>query len=114
MAITSFADGSQTATLTTEHFLSSPNEAGTYVLYVDTNAMVAGDILELRVYKMTRASGTQRLLGPPAIFYDVQTSFIKISIPIVNELTDTNAIRFSLTQTHGTGRAYPWNVLKIA
>lgn len=115
MAVTAFASGTQTATVTTEHFLSSPNEAGTFTLHVDTNAMVAGDSLELRIYQMVLTGGTQRVAyyqrydGPqPA------DDKIKISVPISNELTDTNSLRFSLKQTVGTSRDFPWKVLKYA
>lgn len=115
MAVTAHASGTQSATIGTEHFLSSPNVAGTFTLHVDTNAMAAGDVLELRVYQMVLTSGTQR----PAYFRrytDAQPAddLIKISVPISNELTDTNALRFSLKQTAGTGRSYPWKVLKYA
>ncbi len=115
MALTTYADGSQTATVTTEHFLSSPNAVGTYQLQVDTNAMAAGDVLELRVYVMTRASGAQRVA-----YFDAWSGAqpahdqIKISVPITNTLTDTNALRFSLTQTFGTGRAFPWKLWQSA
>jgi len=110
-----YASGTQTATVTTEHFLSSPNAVGTYVLLVDTVNMATGDVLELRVYKMTITSGTARVVYFTA-YYGAQPTddLIKISIPIGNELTDTNAIRFSLKQTFGTGRNYPWSVLQYA
>lgn len=112
MAVTAFASGTQTATIDTEHFLSSPNVAGTFTLHVDTNAMAAGDVLELRVYQMVLTAGTQRVAY--YVRYDgaqPTDDKIKISVPISNELTDTNALRFSLTQTDGTGRAFPWKVL---
>ena len=115
MAVTAHATGTQTATITTEHFLTSPNVAGTFTLHVDTNAMVAGDTLELRVYQMVLTAGTQRV-AYFQIYTDEQAADdkIKISVPISNELTDTNALRFSLKQTTGTGRAFPWKVLKYA
>jgi hypothetical protein len=37
---------------------------------------------------------------------------IAVSMPISNDITDANALRFSLKQTFGTGRAFPWKVLK--
>lgn len=115
MAVTAFASGTQTAVITTEHFLSSPNEAGVYTCHIDTVNMAAGDVLELRVYQMVLTGGTQRVVYFTA-FSGVQPTddLIKISVPISNELTDTNALRFSLKQTFGTGRAYPWKVLKHA
>lgn len=115
MTVSSFADGSQTAVIGTEHFLSSPNVVGVFQLEVDLNAMVAGDILELRIYKMVRAAGTSRAMAPMR-FEGAQPadSLVAVSIPVSNDLTDTNAVRFSLKQVKGTGRAFPWNVLKHA
>lgn len=115
MAVTAYASGTQTASVGTEHFLSSPNVAGTFTLHVDTNAMAAGDVLELRVYQMVLTGGTQRVAYFQS-YSGVQPAddLIKISVPISNELTDTNALRFSLKQTYGTGRAFPWKVLKYA
>lgn len=116
MAVTAHASGTLTATGgSTEDFLTSPNVAGTFTLHVDTVNMAAGDVVELRIYQMVLTGGTTRV----AYFqrYDgVQATLdlIKISVPISNELTDTNALRFSLTQTAGTGRSFPWKVLKYA
>jgi len=39
---------------------------------------------------------------------------IKVSVPFSTELTDSNATRVSLKQTAGTGRNFPWKVLKFA
>jgi hypothetical protein len=76
--------------------------------------MAAGDVLELRVYQMVLTLGTQRV-AYFARFDGVQTDdFIKISAPIANELTDTNSLRFSLNQTFGTSRDFPWKVLRYS
>ena len=108
-----FASGTQTATVTTEHFLSSPNAVGTYTLHVDTVNLAAGDVLELRVYQMVLTGGTSRV-AYLMTWYGAQPTddLIKVSVPIGNDLTDTNALRFSLKQTFGTGRAFPWKVLQ--
>jgi hypothetical protein len=113
MAVSAFASGTQTATVTTEHFLSSPNVAGIFTLHVDTNAMAAGDVLELRVYQIVLTGGTTRV-AYFARYADAQPADdqIKLSVPIANELTDTNSLRFSLKQTFGTGRNFPWKVLQ--
>lgn len=109
--VTAFASGTQTATIGTEHFLSNVNVPGLFTLTVDLNALVAGDVVELRVYKMALTAGTPRpysvatFAGPqPADF------LIALSDAIPNELTDSQAVRFSLKQTAGTGRAFPWVV----
>jgi hypothetical protein len=116
MAVTAHATGTQNpAVIGTEHFLSSPNVAGTFTLHVDTINMATGDVLELRVYQMVLTGGTQRV----AFFQRYSGAqpvddLIKISVPISNELTDANSLRFSLKQTFGTGRVYVWKVLKYA
>ena len=115
MAVTAHASGTQSATVTTEHFLTSPNVAGVFTLHVDTVNMVAGDVVELRVYQMVLTGGTQRVAYLRS-YQGAQSAddLIKISIPISNELTDTNSLRFSLKQTLGTSRNFPWKVLKHA
>lgn len=115
MAVTAHASGTQTAVIGTEHFLTSPNVAGTFTLHFDTNAMAAGDILEVRIYQIVLTTGTPRVAYYQT-YYDAQSpdDQIKISVPISNELTDTNSLRFSIKQTVGTGRAFPWKVLKYA
>jgi hypothetical protein len=115
MATTAFASGTQAATVTTEHFVSSPNVAGVFTFHVDTVNMVSGDVLELRIYQMVLTGGTQRVIFFVA-YYGAQPTddLIKVSIPIGNELTDTNSLRMSLKQTFGTSRNFPWKVLKYA
>ena len=115
MAVTLHASGTQTATVTTEHSLSTATVAGVFQLEVDLSAMVAGDITELRAYKIVLAGGTKRLIFFEA-FYGAQpaNSVTKTSVPLSNELTDANSLELSLKQTFGTGRAYPWKVLKHA
>ena len=110
---TAYASGSQVATVGTEHFLTSPNVGGTFTLHVDCNVLQAADAVELRVYSMVLTAGTTRVTYF-ARYDGVQPTddMIKISVPISNELTDTNALRFSLKQTLGTSRTFPWKVLK--
>lgn len=115
MSVTAHASGTQTAVIGTEHFLTSPNIAGTFTLHVDAVNMAAGDYLELRIYQMVLTGGTQR--GAYLYTYSglqPTDDLIKISVPISNELTDANSLRFSLKQVAGTGRNFPWKVLKYA
>jgi len=115
MAVTAQSTGTQTATVGTEHTLLDVAVAGTFTLHVDANAMVAGDVLELRVYQIVLTGGTRRVAYfgqyPDAQSPDDQ---IKISVPISNELTDTGSLRFTLKQVQGTSRSFPWKVLKYA
>lgn len=115
MTLSLYASGTLTAAgAGVEDFLSSPNAAGTYQLYVDTVNMIAGDVVELKVYAMVLTGGTQRVAyyqryegAQPTL------DLIKVSVPISTTLTDSNALRFSLTQSGaGTDKAFPWRVLQ--
>ncbi|HVB24121.1 MAG TPA: hypothetical protein VNG51_19440 [Ktedonobacteraceae bacterium] len=107
------ASGTETPTVGTEAQLADTNVAGVFSFHVDTVNMATGDITELRVYQMVLTAGTSRVVFEQT-FYGVQLAddLIKISLPIGNDLTDSTALRFSLKQTFGTARAYPWKVLK--
>lgn len=113
MAVTAQGSGTQAATIGTEHTLLDVAIAGTFTLHVDPVNMVDGDTLELRIYQMILTGGTRRVVYY-AKFQDAQPAddLIKISVPISNELTDAGALRFSLKQIAGTGRSFPWKVLK--
>lgn len=115
MTITTYASGTQTASIGTEHFLSSPNVDGRFQLHLDLSNMAAGDVLEVRAYKMAIAGGTSRAMWYFP-FYGVQPAFSLIALSewVANSLTDTNAVRFSITQTFGTGRNYDWLVAREA
>lgn len=117
MAVTAFASGTQSTSgsIGTELFLANVNQAGTYTLHVDTTNMAAGDVVVLKIYQMILTGGTA-LAAYKAIYSDAQSAddVIKISVPISNELTDTNSLRFSLNQTNGTARSFNWKILKYA
>lgn len=109
MALAEVTSGSQTATITTEHSLYAPGSGGkTYVLVVDLANMVAGDIVELRLYAKSRAADTLRVayLGT---FAHVQGQPIAVSLPI----PAFHDFKATLKQTAGTSRAYPWSVLTL-
>jgi hypothetical protein len=109
-----YASGTATpVSIGTEYDFSAPNALGTYVLVIDTNALASGDVLEIRVYKMVLTSGTSRVMYVQG-YYGVQATDdqIKYSIPIANDLTDSNAVRFTYKQTFGTQRAIPWKVFQ--
>ena len=115
MAVTAAGSGTQTAVINTEHTLLSVNAAGVYTLHVDKNAMASGDVLELRIYRIVLTGGTARVVkvyefSGAQLADDMQFD----SRPFGNELTDTDSLKFTLKQTFGTGRNFPWKVLKYA
>jgi len=109
MAWTLENSGSQTATIDTEHnLISAVTTNATYVLKVDAANMANGDVLKLRIKTKCR-SGDTLLLAYMATFRDVQTEPLKISVPVPSDIE----ITITLEQTDGTGRAFPWAVLRI-
>lgn len=115
MTVTAHASGTQSATIGTEHFLTSPNVAGVFTLHLNRVNMAAGDFLEVSIYQIILSGDTPEVAyfetfqGAPS-----DKERLVISIPISNELAETNALRFSIKQTLGTGRDYKWKVLKHA
>lgn len=115
MAVTAQGSGTQSATVTTEHTLLDVAVAGVFGFEVDTVNMAAGDVLELRVYKILLTGGTRQVA-----YFDSWAGVqhaddrLKTCIPISNELTDAGSLRFTLKQTFGTSRNFPWKVLKHA
>lgn len=113
MAITLFASGTQSATVTTEHVLSAPNVAGKFVVVVDLANLVAGDVVELRAKQMVLTGGTTRGVDVQQYAGAQPTDRLVARSPeIYNTLTDTNAVQFTLKQTYGTTRNFPWAVYK--
>ena len=109
MAVTEDAAGSQTATIDTEHTLSTRTAAGMYVLHVDVSAMVLGDELTLRAKTRARTTDTTRV-AYVAESENIPTELIMIS-PVI-AIAGGECV-FTLEQTLGTGRAFPWAVLKL-
>ena len=102
------ASGTQTAAIGTEHTLSTITLNRTLLFVVDTGAMVNADVLELRVNTTVLSAGTSRL-AYFASYRDIQGAPQKISIPIPSDISSV----FTLKQTAGTGRSFPWKVLSI-
>ena len=102
------SNGSQTAVISTEHTLGTITTSGTFVIGIDTNAMVLADKLTIRVKLKVRSTGTTRL-AYEASYSHVQNEKVIVSIPVVS----TNEVVFTLEQTAGTGRAFPWEIWEL-
>ena len=113
MVPSAYASGTQTiAALNTEYFLSSPNVAGTFVFEIDTSAMAAGDSLTMNVYNKVLSGGAVDLCYSWVIS-GAQSIPVWISVPVPNDLAEANGLRFSINQTAGTARSFPWKVLQL-
>jgi hypothetical protein len=86
---------------------------GTFTLHVDCVNMAAGDFMELRIYQIILTGGTRRVVYyQNYIDAQVADDIGKISVPISNDLFDAGSLRFTLKQPLGTGRNFPWKVLR--
>jgi hypothetical protein len=105
---TEIASGTQSATISTEHTLATDTTNKTYVLAVDTNAMVNGDVLELRLYTKVLSGSTERL-AYTATYAHAQTIPNIYSVPV----PANRSLKATLKQTAGTGRSYDWVLLSL-
>jgi hypothetical protein len=101
------SSGTQTATIGTEHTLDSPTTNATYVFHADTVNLALGDLVELRIYDMVDGTNYRQLWK--GTYQNPQINNGKASPPIAV----TTQAKFTLKQTAGTGRAFPWSVRRI-
>ena len=107
MSWTTDSSGTQAATVTTEHTLAEPTTNATYVCEADLVNLVNGDTVELRVY--SKLDATNYRLAWKATYQHAQAVLAAISPPI-SSLTQ---LKFTLKQTAGTGRNFPWAIRRI-
>lgn len=105
MAVAVEFSGTQTAVIGTEHSLAAPTTAGVRQLVVDLVNLVNGETVELRVKRPALAAGA---IGTwqTAVYTHAQADPLVLSVPIPSAVGAT----FTLTQTTGTGRAFPWTI----
>lgn len=108
MGLASAASGTQTATVNTEHSLSTQTGAGVYVLIVDTVNMVNGDTVEVRL-KTKALTGGAVGLAFSGSFANVQAEPLKFSIPVPSLFS----IEATLKQVGGTSRAFDWQLATL-
>lgn len=105
---TETTSGSQTATIDTEHTLATVTAGGTYVLAVDLTNLVDGDAVTLCAKVKVRSSDSAAQLYS-AEFAHAQADKVAMSIPV----PAPHSVAFTLEQTEGTGRAFPWAVYEL-
>lgn len=94
--------------INTEHSLAAPSTNKTRVLRVDVGAMIAGDTVELRIKTAVLAAGTVR-----DQYYMTYTNTVGVAIIESVPVSSNQGATFTLKQTTGTGRAFPWAVLTL-
>ena len=108
MAVSEKVGGTQTATIGTEHTLSTITAAGTYQLIVDIDNLVAGDELELRVKVKVRSGNTLKEVFHASYAHDQGNDAVTLSPPVPAPFEFVATLK----QTAGTGRAYVWSIVE--
>lgn len=111
MALSVNTSGSQTAVISTEHTLATITDPNVYCLAVDVANMVWGtsaDILTVKVYGKARSSDTERLLKTYSLVGAQDEALFQTPC-----FVSPHSIRFTITQSQGTGRAFPWAVYQV-
>ena len=94
------------ATLGVEETIQTSTVAKVLTLVVDTANLTGSEQLELWVKGNVLTGGTKRIVWYSGPMIGVQTYPIKVSIPFPNEFS----VDFTIKQTGGTLRAFPWRV----
>jgi hypothetical protein len=108
MALAQEDSGTQSATVPTEHELDAWTASNVRVLAVELNNMVAGDIVELRIYMKDGVAGTDRVVWK-ATYANAQEINFAQSPPIATPFGG----KATLNQTAGTSRDFDWHVLTV-
>jgi hypothetical protein len=107
MGLTAVTSGTQAATLSTEHSLTQQTGIGIYVLEVDASAMEAGDTLVLRLKTKVLSGGASKITQEATLSgAQAVPHWRSEAIPVDVEIIAT------LLQSVGTGRSYPWKLLR--
>ena len=112
MAITEYENGTETLAIGVEVSLNttSPDTTGgVYQFFVDTTAMQSGDTLILRVKEKTRSTTAQGLVFGATVS-DTQSEPQWVSPALIL----LHGWDFTLAQTTGTGRAFPWSIRRVS
>jgi hypothetical protein len=106
--------GTQTAVIGTEHTLLTQSSAKTCVLNVSLTNMVLGDVVTLAIYNKGLTGDTITTGTLPNLLYSATYSHNRAE-PQVQSVPVPVAYGavFTLLQSAGTGRAFPWHVVTL-
>ncbi len=107
MAATQESSGTQTATVTTEHTLATITTAKPFQLFVDINALVAGEYVELKVKRKVLSGGTTRVDFQGIYSWMDAGVNPNIAFP---PILSTQEYVATLKQLNGTSRDFPWAI----
>lgn len=110
MAILVANQGSLTLTAVEQTVGAVQTAVKTFILQVDLNNMVAGDVIEIRCYTKTAGTGGTARLAWNQSFADSQSgSPVYISVPTCSPYS----LEFRMIQPTGTGKAVDYVLFSI-
>lgn len=105
--ITVASSGTQTATIGTRHLIYDSSVSAVFTFLADLSAMALGDQVELEIEIAYAPSGATKKTYSSGLYAHVQSEPGKLSVPVPSPYQ----IKFFLTQSAGTGRAFPWAII---
>lgn len=115
MAITTHASGTTAQTAGgAETDIVTINVVGLFRLKLDLTLMAAGDVIYVRRYLMAKTAGASVTAGLWT-FYGAQPTWQKLITLCddLNDLTDADALQYTIEQPFGTTRALPYGIVKV-
>lgn len=100
--------GTQTATITTEHTLTTQTGNKFYTAYIDLTNMTTGDIVEIRVSVIVKTAGSH-ILYYLGTYSGAQSNPLVYIAPLPSDIS----WRLTLKQTAGTGRTYDYRIYEV-
>ena len=89
--------------------LSSQTSDGIFQLFLDLNALAAGDEYQLRIYEKTRSTSTQRLVDETLLVgIQPEPVFVTPALVLLHGWTMT------LKKLAGTDRTIEWSIRSVA
>lgn len=114
-------NGAQTASIGTEHTLVTEGDSGIYVLFVNLENMVNGDVLELRAYTKVLTGDANSFLAFEQFYSNDQGdnaapgSSAKGAVVVKSPPIESPfELVWTLKQTAGTGRVFDWRQDQLA
>lgn len=108
---------SNSATISTTEYSLTNNSTtltaittdGVYQLFLDLNALAAGDSFQIRIYEKVQSSGTQRL-----VYEAIVTGAQGAPVFVAPSMVLLHGWEMTLKKLAGTDRAIPWSIRQVA
>lgn len=100
--------GTQTATISTEHTLTTQTGSKFYTAYIDLTNMTSTDTTEIRVSVIVKSAGSH-ILYYLGTYSGAQNNPLVYIAPLPSDIS----WKLTLKQVSGTGRTYDWRVYEI-